>query len=167
MRSSHAVAPGLCDASARPRAIRRRGLAGGTILRRGLGVPSIGPRSVLTIAAATTAASKFRQDGTDCRAPEDSCRRCLSLKQLQRFDGKHRSPGPRRLAPPSAKYETLPRLGRSPRSDTPIKGILVAYAVTPLISDSTATRLLAVLTTSCVAEGRAPDGPPQTGASTG
>eukprot|EP00964_Phaeocystis_antarctica_P010372 scaffold5708_cov72-Phaeocystis_antarctica.AAC.5 len=53
-------------------ATRRRGLAGGTILRRGLGVPSIGPRSVLTIAAATTAASKGRQDSTNCRAPEAS-----------------------------------------------------------------------------------------------
>eukprot|EP00964_Phaeocystis_antarctica_P091470 scaffold58669_cov62-Phaeocystis_antarctica.AAC.1 len=97
------------DASARPRATRRRGLAGGTILRRGLGVPSIGPRPVLTIAAVTTAASKRRQDRSNRRAPEDSCRRCLSSKQLQRFDAKHRSPGPRRLAPPSAEYETLPR----------------------------------------------------------
>ena len=33
----------------------------------------------------------------------------MSSKQLQRFDGKHRSPRPRRLAPPSTKYETLPR----------------------------------------------------------
>ena len=65
--------------------------------------------SLLTIGAATTTASKARQDSSNRRAPEACCRRCLSSKQLQRFDGKHRSPGPKRLAPPRNKYETLPR----------------------------------------------------------
>eukprot|EP00964_Phaeocystis_antarctica_P035788 scaffold20458_cov38-Phaeocystis_antarctica.AAC.2 len=114
--------------AARPRATRRRGLASGTILRRGLGVHP----------AATTAASKRRQDRTNRRAPEASRRRCLSSKQLQRFDGKHRSLGPRRLAPPSAKYETLPRCWcvKLPTDRTAqTRRLLVAYAVAPLSSE--------------------------------
>ena len=90
---------------------------------------------------------------------------------------------------PHGSDAQVTRLGLSPRSDTPIKGILVAYAVTPLSSDSTAMRdtpagsadylvrgggpgpmahgPTADDTTSCMAEGRAPDSSPQTRASTG
>jgi len=51
---------------------RRRGLAGGTFLGCGLGLPSTGPWSVLTVAAVITAASKRRQDSAIRQAPESA-----------------------------------------------------------------------------------------------
>ena len=88
---------------------------------------------------------------------------------------------------PHGSDAQVTRLGLSPRSDTPIKGILVAYAVTPLSSDSTAMRDTPAGSADylvrgggpgpmgppqtrlprCVVEGRAPDGPPQTRGLTG